>query len=96
MSHNLEEMGPGDQAPDWVECFTRWMAQRLAAGDQQALLDYRARAPAAPRNHPTEEHLLPLFVALGAAGDDWRATRLHASVTRRALAMDAYRFDPVA
>jgi 4,5-DOPA dioxygenase extradiol len=43
--------------------------------------------------HPTEEHLLPLFVALGAAGESARATRLHASSTWGTLRMDAYRFD---
>jgi 4,5-DOPA dioxygenase extradiol len=43
--------------------------------------------------HPTEEHLLPLFVALGAAGEDARATRLHTSTTWGTLRMDAYRFD---
>ncbi|MBX6366987.1 MAG: dioxygenase, partial [Rhodospirillales bacterium] len=41
------------------------------------------------RNHPTEEHFLPLFVALGAGG---RAERLHSSTSMGALRMDAYAF----
>jgi 4,5-DOPA dioxygenase extradiol len=44
------------------------------------------------RNHPTEEHLLPLFVALGAAGADPRPERLHASTTHAVLRMDVYAF----
>ena len=56
-------------------------------------LDYRRKAPYAALQHPTEEHLLPLFVALGAAGDGARATRLHASATWGTLRMDAYSFD---
>ncbi len=57
-----------------------------------ALLEYRLLAPHAARNHPTEEHLLPLFVALGAAGPKAFARRLHASNTYGVLRMDAYSF----
>ena len=56
-----------------------------------ALLDYRRRAPEAVRTHPTDEHLLPLFVALGAAGGA-AGERLHHSYTWGSIAMDAYRF----
>ena len=56
------------------------------------LLAYRRNAPHATAQHPTNEHLLPLFVALGAAGKDARATRLHASTTYGTLRMDAYAF----
>jgi 4,5-DOPA dioxygenase extradiol len=42
--------------------------------------------------HPTDEHLLPLFVALGAAGEHAHAARLHASTTYGALRMDTYAF----
>jgi aromatic ring-opening dioxygenase catalytic subunit (LigB family) len=45
------------------------------------------------KNHPTEEHLLPLYVAMGAAGPAARATQLHASFEHGILAMDAYAFD---
>jgi len=38
--------------------------------------------------HPTEAHRLPLFVALGAADEAARATRLHSSTTCGALRMD--------
>ena len=57
------------------------------------LLAYRSKASYAAMQHPTNEHLLPLFVALGAAGDTARATRLHSSTTYGALRMDAYAFD---
>ena len=61
----------------------------LRMGD---LLTYRARAPYAEENHPTEEHLLPLYVALGAAGPFAHARRLHTSATYGVLRMDAYAF----
>ena len=56
------------------------------------LLGYRARAPHAEENHPTEEHLFPLYVALGAAGEGAHAERLHRSSTYGVLRMDAYAF----
>jgi 4,5-DOPA dioxygenase extradiol len=96
LTHNLYEFrGQGVDAPvpHWVSEFEAWMKARLDAGDRAALLDYRRAGPYAAQNHPTEEHLLPLFVAMGAAGPDARATQLHASFEHGVLAMDAYAFD---
>ncbi|CAN5174154.1 hypothetical protein BH09PSE3_BH09PSE3_28260 [soil metagenome] len=55
------------------------------------LIDYRKHAPQAARNHPTEEHLLPLFVAMG-AGDGGPSKHLHTSTTHGILRMDAFSF----
>ncbi len=74
-----------------VTAFTHWLASRAEAGDVEALLNYRHMAPHAVRNHPTEEHLLPFFTALGAAPDGI-GQRLHHSVESGVLAMDAYGF----
>lgn len=95
LSHNLYEFRgqPIDvAAPEWVSTFGDWMKARLAANDLPALRDYRTQAPHAERNHPTEEHLLPLYVALGAAGETARAERLHASYEYGILTMDVYAF----
>jgi len=78
------------ETPAWVRLFAEWMAERVEAGDTDALLDYRRRAPHAVDNHPTDEHLLPFFVTLGAAAPGERIDRLHASFTHGILAMDAY------
>ncbi len=83
--------------PDWVTSFADWMHNKIFADDRDALQDYRTHAPFALRNHPTEEHLLPLFVALGAAGKNAVAPRaLHQSSTHGVLRMDAYAFGGVA
>jgi 4,5-DOPA dioxygenase extradiol len=83
-----------DAAPErYAADFDAWLDARLAAGDRSALLDYRSRAPQAARNHPTEEHLLPLFVALGAAGEGAGARRLHAAIEYGVLSMGAWAFD---
>ncbi|TJZ78730.1 DODA-type extradiol aromatic ring-opening family dioxygenase [Chitiniphilus eburneus] len=92
MTHNLHDVfGPEPVSPDYVAPFQDWMHGQLDAGNLGALLDYRRHAPHAERAHPSEEHLLPLFVALGAAEGE-RVTRLHDEVTDRVLAMDVYRF----
>jgi 4,5-DOPA dioxygenase extradiol len=72
--------------------FSDWMDARLASYDVQALLNYRALAPHAADEHPTEEHLLPLYAALGAAGAGAKTTRLHHSVEFGFLRMDSYAF----
>jgi 4,5-DOPA dioxygenase extradiol len=77
--------------PEWVARFAKWMDAALRDGRTNDLLEYRDKAPYACRNHPTEEHLLPLFVALGAGGTtDLR--RLHTSSTHGILRMDVYGF----
>lgn len=80
--------------PEWVTGFADWMDSALEEGKADDLLAYRGLAPHAGRNHPTEEHLLPLFVALGAGGA--RVRRLHASVTHAILRMDVYAFGQAA
>jgi len=81
--------------PAWVAEFTDWMGDKLAANDVEALIDYRNAAPFAARNHPTDEHLLPLYVAMGAAGAGARASLIHDSAEFGVLAMSMWRFDPV-
>ncbi len=98
LTHNLRDYQraamTGGETPSYVRSFTDWFAERLAAHDLAALLDYRRQAPAAVQAHPSEEHLLPLFVALGAAGSAPETRRLHAGIADYVIAMDAYAFLP--
>ncbi len=77
-----------------VAAFADWLAQRLADDDREALAHWHERAPDAARAHPSDEHFLPVLVALAAAGPHPRVTRVHRDIVDGALAMDAYRFDP--
>lgn len=91
MTHNLSEFfGGAREAAPYVVEFSRWIESAVERGDLQALLDYRVRAPHAARAHPTEDHFLPLFFALGAAGDDRQARYLSREVMYGMLAMDAF------
>ena len=78
--------------PEFVAAFNEWTAGAIAERRFDDLLRYRDRAPYAAQNHPTPEHYLPLFVALGAAHDDEPGTRIHASYDRGLLSLDAYAF----
>jgi 4,5-DOPA dioxygenase extradiol len=92
-THNLGELRMATidaPATPWVSSFTDWLAEAVEAGRTDDLVDYRRRAPDASRNHPSEEHFLPFFTALGAAGTAAKGKRVHASTTYGALAMDAY------
>ena len=74
--------------------FAEWLADRLAANDEAALVGWKELAPQAQRAHPSDEHFLPLLVAYGAAGEHPRVDRIHREIASGALAMDAYRFRP--
>lgn len=113
-THNLQEVfgdgrrdQHGPQAEPYVEAFRGWMTdaldEALATGDTGRIADYRAQAPYARRAHPTDEHLLPFFVALGAALGAQAASgagvapvsvsRVADEVTYGVLAMDSFVFE---
>ena len=91
MTHNLAEFfgGAREPAPYVVE-FSRWIESALQRRDVPALLAWRTQAPHAHRAHPTDDHFLPLFFTLGAAGDDWAMDYLSREVMYSMLAMDAF------
>jgi len=98
LTHNLGDYRiarqNGGQVPAYVHDFPDWLAQKIMQRDVSALLDYRHQAPEAARAHPSDEHLQPLYVALGAAGDTPGVERLYKGVSDYVLAMDAYAFHP--
>jgi len=99
LTHNLRELrsvretGVGRAEP-YVAEFQEWVRACIETHDYGRLADYRRRSPAGVRAHPSEEHFLPLFVALGAAGGQARAERIVGHVEGGVLAMDAYLLSP--
>ena len=99
ITHNLSEFrgrAINGAEPDWVRAFRDWMHARIPSGDSpaglDALLDYRTNAPSAVRNHPEDEHILPIFAALGASNTTDMAERIHASGEYGIIGMDVYRW----
>ncbi len=99
VTHNLGDYRiarmNGGEGLDYVRDFPAWLTDRLQQHDLDALLDYRRQAPQAVRAHPSDEHLQPLYVALGAAGSGARVEHLHTGISDYVLAMDAYAFTPL-
>jgi len=93
MTHNLRDWsrGRGEPAP-YAREFQQWVKQQLESKDIEALVDYRSRSPHGVRAHPTDEHFLPLFVALGAASEKAKPERVYDAIDSGVLAMDAYVF----
>lgn len=100
ITHNLRRVFAGGRTnvdgPEIPEsaAFRHWMSERSAATDWDRLFDYRRQAPHAVDMHPTDEHLLPWFVAAGAGGRENAPRRLHEGVTYGCLGMDVYGFGP--
>lgn len=90
ITHNLGDLDHGDEfAPPapWAQDFDDWIAAHLH--DPATLVRYREQAPKARHAHPTEEHLLPLFVAVGAGGAPHPLFRGFSHAT---LSLSAYAF----
>ena len=96
VTHNLRDYGvarmSGGQTPGYVHSFADWVHARLLDKDLDALLDYRQASADGARAHPTEEHFLPLFTAIGAAGPDAQPQAFFRGVSDYVIAMDGYRF----
>lgn len=98
-THNLRELqrsAPGaETAPHTLE-FLQWFLDKMQAGDLEAMFNYRHSAPHAVRTHPSDEHLLTLFFAMGAA-DDWtRLVHFDSGTTYHSLRMDSFAFGSTA
>lgn len=90
LTHNLYEFRRNVHDAGYAAEFADWIHQAIRARDVDALLAYRQRAPHAARAHPTEEHFLPLLVALGASDDKDAAQKLAGGMTDGVLSMDSF------
>lgn len=92
LTHNLRDWARGEGAPaPYAREFQDWVFERIRGGKDDELVQYRSLSRNGVRAHPTDEHFLPLFVALGAAGEG-RPERVYDAIDSGVLAMDAYVF----
>ncbi len=92
--HNLSALSPGSEAPSWAMNFDQWLSSAVASGNANRLLECE-NIPEAKMAHPTPEHFLPLFVALGAAANaegEFQGKTLHRSWELGSLGMASYLF----
>jgi 4,5-DOPA dioxygenase extradiol len=96
LTHNLREIGQTDPSyPQYAQEFTSWIRAQVQSRDIDALLDYRNRAPHAKRAHPTEEHFLPLLVAVGASEEADSVQVIDGGMTYGVLSMESYAFTSI-
>jgi 4,5-DOPA dioxygenase extradiol len=94
MTHNLRDWSRGAGKPEpYAGEFQAWVKEKIEQRDFESLADYRSKAPHGARAHPTEEHFLPLFIALGAAPERGKPERVFDAIENGVLAMDAYVFN---
>ncbi|XID75706.1 DODA-type extradiol aromatic ring-opening family dioxygenase [Alkanindiges sp. WGS2144] len=92
ITHNLAELSWSEESvdpPEWATAFRNWVVHQLSNDNFAAVLNW-PQAPFVHRNHPTLEHLAPLFFAMGTGS---RFSLIHSSFSLGALGMDLYRFD---
>jgi 4,5-DOPA dioxygenase extradiol len=93
LTHNLREVRRIDpRDAGYAGEFTAWIRAQVQQRDDAALLDYRRRAPHAERAHPTDEHFLPLLIAVGARGAADAVSVLDGGMTYGVLSMESYLF----
>ncbi|MBF0193369.1 MAG: dioxygenase [Magnetococcales bacterium] len=96
VTHNLKKMQrPGSDPDQWSVEFVNWLTYKLKEITPEKLISNLSKAPHLNVAHPTIEHLMPLFVVLGAAGEQYFCTNIHNSFDYGSLSMAAYRFEKV-
>jgi 4,5-DOPA dioxygenase extradiol len=98
LTHNLGEFRGGRDldAPvqPYVTEFAHWVRDAALRGDAEALIHTFERAPHTKRAHPSDEHYLPLLVALGAS-DGAKAQLVDGGVAYGILSMDSFVFGKI-
>ncbi|WP_246703407.1 MULTISPECIES: DODA-type extradiol aromatic ring-opening family dioxygenase [unclassified Rhizobium] len=92
--HNLPAMR-GKEGYEPSRQFDAWLQETLVHSSAyeraKLLLDWE-QAPSARAAHPREDHLIPLMVAVGAAGDEAGAVTYHQTDFAGGLTASSFRF----
>ncbi|MEB3767706.1 class III extradiol ring-cleavage dioxygenase [Acinetobacter sp. MD2] len=92
ITHNLSTLtwkNTHSSTPAWASQFRQYVVHKLQHQDDEAVLDWK-NLPFIQENHPSLEHLAPLFFAMGTGR---RFSLVHHSFSMGSLGMDIYRFD---
>ena len=90
LTHNLYEFRQHISDPEYAQDFAEWANDAVMSRDVDSLLNYRTKSKYGARAHPTQEHYLPLLVALGASSSDDVARLVEGGMTDGILSMDSF------
>ncbi|WP_137701111.1 DODA-type extradiol aromatic ring-opening family dioxygenase [Marimonas lutisalis] len=90
--HNLSAFGPGAREPS--EAFDAWLTETLALSPMERTEEVLSweMAPYARECHAREDHLIPLFAALGAAEGDKASRTYHEEMMMGGVTASSWRF----
>ncbi|KAH7858632.1 hypothetical protein Vadar_026066 [Vaccinium darrowii] len=94
ITHNMtapRQSGDGPIA-SWALEFDAWLKDALLDGRYEDVNHYEERAPHAKVAHPSPDHVHPLHIALGAAGENAKAELIHHSWKEGVFSLASYKF----
>lgn len=92
--HNLRGLNWASEGIDgWAEQFDSWIQGKLETWDTEALFQYRELAPYAREAVPTNEHFIPLLLAMGTGDASRKAKLLHRSYQCGNLSLSCWQFN---
>lgn len=92
--HNLRRLNWQSEGIDeWAEQFDNWIQHKLESWDTEALFQYRELAPNAQDAVPTNEHFIPLLLAMGTGDTNRQAKLLHRSFQYGNLSLSCWQFN---
>lgn len=90
--HNLATVDwNADKVEEWAVEFDNWLIEKVENNDKKALFNYRETAPHAKRAIPREEHIVPMFIAMGSGNKD-KPKLLHQSYAYGTLSYICFEF----
>lgn len=90
--HNLATVDwSAEKAEEWAVNFDDWLIEKVKNNDKEALFSYRELAPYAKHAIPREEHIVPLFIAMGSGNND-NPKLLHQSYAYGTLSYICFEF----
>lgn len=90
--HNLSTVDWNATKPkEWAVQFDDWLVEKVLENDVDALKNYQKFAPNAKHAIPREEHIVPLFIALG-SGNKERPRLMHRSYVYGTLSYIGFEF----
>lgn len=92
--HNLRRLNWRSEGVDeWAQQFDMWIQDKLESWDTESLFQYNEMAPNAQEAVPTNEHFIPLLLAMGTGDAQRQAELLHRSYQYGNLSLSCWKFN---